>query len=60
MLMLTRKPGQRIMIGADIVVLIDRVNGGQIRVGIEAPKNMLILREELADREAPAPQERHA
>lgn len=53
MLFLSRvaKPGQdTIRIGDDIKVVIRRVEGNQVRVGIEAPKDVLILREEVPDR----------
>jgi carbon storage regulator len=49
MLVLTRKPGQRIQIGPDIVLTIVRVTGGQVRVGIEAPKNVPVYRNEIAE-----------
>jgi carbon storage regulator len=49
MLVLTRKPGQRIQIGPDIALTIVRVQGGQVRVGIEAPKNVPVYRGEIAE-----------
>jgi carbon storage regulator len=54
MLVLTRKPGQRLMIGDNVVVTILSVRNGQVRVGIEAPRSVSIRREEL---EAFAPDE---
>ena len=48
MLLLTRLPGQVITIGDDIKITIVRVNGrDKVRVGIDAPKNVKILREEV-------------
>ena len=47
MLVLTRKLGERIVIGEDITVTILEVQGNRIRLGIEAPKEILITREEL-------------
>lgn len=47
MLILTRKPGESIRIGDDIVVAVMGVNGNQVRVGIEAPRDVNIARQEL-------------
>ena len=47
MLVLTRKPSERILIGEDIVVQVLRIDGGKIRLGIEAPSDIPIRREEL-------------
>ena len=47
MLILTRKPGESIFIGEDIKITIVEIRGHQIRVGIEAPKDMRIYREEI-------------
>ena len=47
MLVLSRKVGQRILIGDDICVTIVRVAQGGVRIGIEAPKELPIVREEL-------------
>lgn len=49
MLALTRKPGERIVIGDDIVVTIIEVKGDNVRVAIEAPKEIKIYRGELYD-----------
>jgi|688.fasta_scaffold431704_2 carbon storage regulator len=47
-LVVTRKPGERIMIdGGRIVVTVVQVDGGRVRVGIEAPADVVIDREEL-------------
>lgn len=47
MLVLTRKPGETITIGTDIKVTILGVEGRQIRIGIDAPKEVSIHREEI-------------
>lgn len=47
MLVLTRKPGQDIMIGDDIVIHIVDVQGDNVRIGIDAPTQVKIYRGEL-------------
>lgn len=47
MLVLSRKESERIKLGDDIVLTIVRVAGDRVRLGIQAPPNLLILREEL-------------
>lgn len=47
MLVLSRKPGERILIGDDIAVTVVRIGPNNVRVGIEAPRSMNIVREEL-------------
>lgn len=47
MLVLTRKVGQRILIGDDITLTVVRIDGNQIRIGIEAPADVIVRREEL-------------
>ena len=47
MLVLTRKVGEGIKIGDDVFVYIKEVKGKQVRVGIEAPRETRIQREEL-------------
>jgi len=47
MLVLGRKLGQRILIGDEITVTVVRVTGGGVRLGIEAPAEMPVVREEL-------------
>ena len=49
MLVLTRKPGERLVIGGNIVVTVVSVRGGHVRIGIEAPRDVPIRREELGD-----------
>lgn len=50
MLILSRKPNQSIRIGAEITVNIVRIRGNTIQLGIDAPKDIHILRSELADK----------
>lgn len=47
MLVLSRKVGQRILIGDQIVVTVVRVAPGTVRIGIEAPDHLSIVREEI-------------
>ena len=47
MLVLSRKAGERIWIGDDISVTVVRISGGGVRIGIQAPKEMPVVREEL-------------
>ena len=47
MLILTRKPGESLYIGDDIKITIVEIKGHQIRVGIDAPKEYRIYREEI-------------
>ncbi len=47
MLVLSRKPGERIMIGDEIAITIVRIGPNAVRIGIEAPRYMNIVREEL-------------
>lgn len=47
MLVLTRKAEQKIRIGHDIVITVLKVQGDQVSIGLEAPKDLQIVREEL-------------
>lgn len=47
MLVLARKPGQSIVIGENIVVTVLEVRGDQVRLGIEAPRELPVNREEI-------------
>ncbi len=47
MLILSRRPGESITIGDDIVITVVSVNGNQIRLGINAPRDVRVLREEI-------------
>jgi carbon storage regulator len=54
MLVLSRKASERIRLGESIVITIVRVSGDKVRIGIEAPPNVLVLREELQPHEQEA------
>ena len=47
MLVLSRKEAERIRLGDDIVITVVRIGGDKVRIGIEAPKDVLVLRDEL-------------
>ena len=47
MLVLTRKQNEGILIGNDIVVSVINIEGDKVRLGIAAPKNVRVIREEL-------------
>ena len=47
MLVLTRKRGERIILGEDIVLTVVRIGPDSVKIGIDAPKNINIAREEL-------------
>jgi carbon storage regulator len=49
MLVLSRKVGERIKVGENIWISIEEVDRGKVRVGIEAPKKIPILREEVVE-----------
>ncbi len=46
---LTRKPGEKLVIGADITVTVVAVERGRVRLALEAPDHVRILRAELLD-----------
>ncbi|MEZ6043332.1 MAG: carbon storage regulator [Planctomycetaceae bacterium] len=48
-LVLSRKTSERILIGDDIAITVVRIGPNSVRIGIEAPKTMNIVREELCD-----------
>ena len=52
MLVLSRKVGERVLIGDRIAITIVRINGNAVRLGIEAPADMVVVRQELAERTA--------
>ena len=47
MLVLSRKVGQRILLGDKIAITVVRVSGGGVRLGIEAPPELPVIREEM-------------
>lgn len=51
MLVLSRKESEKIMLGEDITLTVVRVSGDRVRIGIEAPRDMVILRRELEEHE---------
>jgi len=53
MLVLTRREGETLKIGNDIFVTITRVEGDQVKVGIAAPDDVAVLREELYAEQKP-------
>jgi carbon storage regulator len=52
MLVLTRKVGERVHLSNGITVTVTKIEGNKARVGIEAPEDVKIVREELLPREA--------
>lgn len=54
MLVLSRRVGEKVLIGGDIQVTILAIKGNQVRVGIEAPMSLTILRDELQPFAKPA------
>ncbi|QEW07549.1 carbon storage regulator [Nitrincola iocasae] len=51
MLVLTRNIGQSLKLGDDICLTVTCINGGQVRFGITAPKEINIVRSELIDKD---------
>lgn len=49
MLVLSRKVGEKILIGDNISVTVVRVAQGMVRIGVEAPRNLPVVREEIKD-----------
>jgi carbon storage regulator len=50
MLILTRRVGETLMIGDEVTVTVLGVKGNQIRIGVHAPKNVAVHREEIYQR----------
>jgi carbon storage regulator len=50
MLILTRRAGESLRIGEDVEVTVMAINGAQVRIGIRAPINVSVDREEVAER----------
>ena len=51
MLVLSRRESERIRVGESIVVTVVRLGGDKVRIGIDAPPEMLVLRDELQSHE---------
>lgn len=49
MLIITRAVGKAVYIGDDIKVTVTQLRGGQVKLGIEAPRSLRVLREEIHD-----------
>lgn len=60
MLVLSRKVDERIQIGDNIVVTVVRIADGAVRLGIDAPVEMAIVRREIKPRDVNRPEERPA
>lgn len=52
MLVITREVGEWVQIGDNIRVMLTEVRGGSVKLGIDAPKEVRIVRAEVAEREA--------
>ena len=52
MLVLSRKLGEKIVIGDNIVITVVKIDRNQIRIGIEAPHDVPVYREEIAPQRA--------
>ena len=54
MLVLSRKVGERILVGDDVTITVVRLTNGGVRLGIEAPSDMAVVREEVRNKNASA------
>lgn len=60
MLVLSRKPGERVRLGTDITLVVLKIRGHQVHIGIDAPDQVHIVRQELDDLlPRPAPDKEH-
>ncbi len=50
MLILTRRIGETLMVGDDVKVTVLNIQGGQVRIGVDAPKQVEVHREEIYNR----------
>jgi carbon storage regulator len=50
MLVLSRKQNERIVIGESVVVTVVRIAGDKVRIGVEAPAELRVVRDEIVDR----------
>jgi carbon storage regulator len=53
MLVLSRKVGEALLLGKEIRLVILGINRGQVKIGIDAPKDVTVLREEVLDKNKP-------
>ena len=53
MLILTRRPTQTVTIGKDVTVTILEIRGRQVRIGVTAPRDIAVLREEITEKPRP-------
>jgi carbon storage regulator len=49
MLVLSRKPGESLQVGRDITITVVEIKGNRVRLGIDAPKDVAVVRTELAN-----------
>ncbi len=47
MLRITRRAGERVLVGGDVIVEVLEIRGGTVRLGIDAPRSVSIYREEI-------------
>jgi carbon storage regulator len=47
MLIITRRPGEKIIVGEDVTVHVMEISGNQVRIGIKAPRSIPVYREEI-------------
>ena len=50
MLILSRRVGEALMVGDDVTVTVLSISGNQVRIGVKAPKEVAVHREEIYDR----------
>lgn len=48
MLVLSRKVGEKILIGEKVVITVVRITQGTVRIGVEAPRDMAVIRKEVS------------
>ena len=60
MLVLSRKVGERLLIGDQIAITVVRIQGGGVRIGVEAPAHLAVVREELKEKLAEQRREEQA
>ena len=60
MLVLTRRINERIIIGDDVIVTVLEVHGDQVRIGIDAPRDIKVFREEVLRRDEESARDRSA